>query len=369
MGLFQDPRFWQGLKITKEVLTDRLLKVGSSITLVNIRKIVIKNTVIAMFLLPLFFAPLLAYAGVFSFISSLFTTASAETEEVETNLQNIPLLQATNSPLATATSTDETLIIVENNSLSKESIVSGDDKTTVSDLISLYVVHSGDTLPAIAKMFGVTVNTIKWANDIKGNTISVGQTLVILPITGIRHTVKSGETIQSIAKLHKGDVDEIIQYNNLEVGEKLKIGDVIIIPDGEAPASVSGSSSGTKLSSQPTYSGYYMRPIVGGVKTQGIHGHNGVDLASVNGANILASANGEVIIARTGWNGGYGTYIVIKHGNGTQTLYAHLSGLAVSAGQTVRQGQLIGYMGRTGSVKGPTGVHLHFEIRGARNPF
>jgi murein DD-endopeptidase MepM/ murein hydrolase activator NlpD len=218
-------------------------------------------------------------------------------------------------------------------------------------------------------MFGqVAVNTIKWANDIKGSTLTVGQTLVILPITGIRHTVKSGETIQSIAKLHKGDVDEIVQYNNLAIDEKLKIGDVIIVPDGEAPATVS-VSGGTKNTSQPSYSGYYMRPIIGGVKTQGVHGHNGVDLASTLGANILASADGEVIIARTGWNGGYGTYIVIKHGNGTQTLYGHLSGLAVSAGQTVRQGQVIGYMGRTGSVKGPTGVHLHFEIRGARNPF
>jgi LysM repeat protein len=336
--------------------------------MVNIRRISAKNSVLALFLLPLFFVPLLAYAGVFSFLSNLFTTASAETEQVESNLQNIPLLQSTNSPLAFSTTTLDSTIIIEGNSLSKETIVASDDKNTDSDLISLHVVHEGDTLPAIAKMFGVTVNTIKWANDIKGSTLTVGQTLVILPITGIRHTVKSGETIQSIAKLHKGDVDEIVQYNNLAIDEKLKIGDVIIVPDGEAPATVS-VSGGTKNTSQPSYSGYYMRPIIGGVKTQGVHGHNGVDLASTLGANILASADGEVIIARTGWNGGYGTYIVIKHGNGTQTLYGHLSGLAVSAGQTVRQGQVIGYMGRTGSVKGPTGVHLHFEIRGARNPF
>jgi murein DD-endopeptidase MepM/ murein hydrolase activator NlpD len=120
----------------------------------------------------------------------------------------------------------------------------------------------------------------------------------------------------------------------------------------------------------PVYDGYYMRPIIGGVKTQGVHGHNGVDLASSYGAKIYASADGEVLISKnSGWNGGYGSYIVLKHGNGTQTLYGHLSGTAVSAGDTVKQGQVIGYMGNSGQVTGHTGIHLHFEIRGARNPF
>src|SRR6185503_16107771 len=106
----------------------------------------------------------------------------------------------------------------------------------------------------------------------------------------------------------------------------------------------------------------------GGIKTQGIHGHNGVDLASSYGSDILASAEGEVIISKnSGWNGGYGSYIVIKHGNGTQTLYGHLSATTVSVGDHVTQGQLIGKMGHSGQVTGHTGTHLHFEIRGARN--
>lgn len=344
---------------------------GSNLSLVRIKKILAGNLFLALFLLPLIFTPILAHAGVFSFITSLFSsTVSAEEEDVPVNLQNIPLLQSTNSPLSLiSSSTEGTPVIVEGTSLSKEVIVSGEENNIDSDLISLYVVHPGDTLPAIAKMFGVSVNTIKWANEIGSKGISVGQTLVILPISGIKHVVKPGDTIQSIAKLHKGDVDEIIQYNNLSVGEKLKTGDIIIVPDGEAPASYSGSSKTNLNYSGPSYAGYYMRPIVGGVKTQGIHGHNGVDLASSYGANIYAAADGEVLIARTGWNGGYGTYVVIKHGNGTQTLYGHLSGLNVSPGQSVKQGQLIGFMGRSGSVRGATGVHLHFEVRGARNPF
>lgn len=369
MGLFQDPGFWQGLKSTKEAVTDKLLKVGSSTSLVTIRKNIIGNFQILL-LLPLFFVPILAYAGVFSFIANIFTeTASAEEDIPPQNLQNMPILQAVNSPIAFSTTTENSPIIVEGTSLSKEAIVVGDDKNAESDLISLYVVHSGDTLPAIAKMFDVSVNTIKWANDLKDGKVTVGQTLIILPITGIKHIVKSGETIQSIAKLHKADIDEIMQYNNLAKGDKLIVGDIIIVPDGEAPA-VSGTTGGSKGgSSYPVYAGYYMRPIIGGVKTQGIHGHNGVDLASSYGSNILAAADGEVIIARSGWNGGYGTYIVIKHSNGTQTLYGHLSGLNVSVGQSVKQGQVIGFMGNSGSVKGKTGIHLHFEVRGARNPF
>ena len=103
-------------------------------------------------------------------------------------------------------------------------------------------------------------------SDIKGNTITVGQTLVILPISGIQHVVKSGDTLQSIAKLHKGDLDEVLQYNNLAKNSKLAIGDVIVVPDGEVVSISSGSKSGTSGSkSSPAYVGYYMRPIVGDI--------------------------------------------------------------------------------------------------------
>jgi murein DD-endopeptidase MepM/ murein hydrolase activator NlpD len=103
------------------------------------------------------------------------------------------------------------------------------------------------------------------------------------------------------------------------------------------------------------------------VKTQGIHGHNAVDLASSYGTNIMAAADGTVIVAKIGgWNGGYGNYVVINHPNGTQTLYAHMSSISVSVGQGVTQGESIGRMGETGDA---TGVHVHFEIRGAPNPF
>lgn len=340
---------------------------GSDRTAVNI----MTSLFLGLFLLTSAFIPTSAHAGVFSFISNLFSSSDALAEQTEQpNSQNIALLQAAISPGQNSSTTESDITIVDGTSLLPETPKIADSKTVNEDQISLYVVRKGDTLPAIAKMFDVSVNTIRWGNDIKGNSISVGQTLVILPISGIQHVVKSGETLQSIAKLHKGDLEEILQYNNLSKNSKLAVGDVIVVPDGEA---VTTSSSGTTTSkpapSYPVYEGYYLRPIVGGVRTQGLHDRYAVDLSAAYGTNILASASGVVQIARTGWNGGYGNYIIIKHGNGTQTLYGHLSGILVSAGDYVEQGQVIGKMGNTGRVKGPTGIHLHFEIRGAKNPF
>lgn len=240
-----------------------------------------------------------------------------------------------------------------------------------SDQISVYVVREGDTLSQIADMFGVTINTIRWANDIPAKgSIRPDQTLVILPITGVKHIVKKGDTLASIIKKYKADKEEVLQFNGLENGVTLAVGDELIIPHGEvAPAAKApGSTGGTKTyGGGPSYAGYYMRPVAGGTRTQGIHGFNGVDISSSHGAAIYAAAAGEVIISKAdGWNGGYGSYVVIKHDNGTQTLYAHLSSVSVSVGQTVSQGAVIGGMGATGK---STGTHLHFEVRGATNPF
>jgi len=236
--------------------------------------------------------------------------------------------------------------------------------------ISVYIVRQGDTISEIAEMFGVSANTILWANDIKTGSIKVGQELIILPISGVRHTVKSGDTIQTVAKKYKADVGDILSYNGLADGVKLKQGDIIIIPDGVISASQTSRAkiTGSQIAGgYPVYAGYYLRPIAGGRKTQGVHGNNGVDLAAPTGTPILAAAGGRVIVSRHGgYNGGYGTYVVISHSNGTQTLYAHMSRNNVSAGQSIEQGQVIGAVGSTGKSTGP---HLHIEIRGAKNPF
>lgn len=246
-----------------------------------------------------------------------------------------------------------------------------DVETYKFDQITTYTVRNGDTLLEIADMFGVSVNTILWANDlVRADTLKVGQTLVILPVTGIKHTVKKGDTVSGIAKKYKTEVEEIVIFNGLDEGKPLEVGSIVIVPDAELSES-SGpafpSSGVRKYSVAPNLIGYFLRPIVSGRKTQGIHGYNGVDLADSCGSPVLASAAGDVLIAkRNGWNGGYGRYIVVKHNNGTQTLYSHLQDVFVSPGWHVPQGYKIGTIGSTGR---STGCHVHFEVRGAKNPF
>jgi LysM repeat protein len=235
--------------------------------------------------------------------------------------------------------------------------------------ISTYVVRKGDTIQGIAKMFDVSASTIVWANDIKNGIIKEGDTLVILPISGVQHIVKKGDTIEGIAKQYKADAYDIARYNERDIKATLAVGEVLIVPDGEVALvqKTSGTTSKLRGAGGPSYEGYYLRPIIGGRKSQGLHGYNGVDLATYIGAPIFAAAEGDVIVGmKTGWNGGYGKYIVIAHPNGTQTLYAHAIDIYVGVGDHVVKGQLIGLVGSTGKSTGP---HLHFEVRGAKNPF
>lgn len=240
------------------------------------------------------------------------------------------------------------------------------------DRISVYVVRKGDTLSDVAKMFGVSVNTIVWANDLRNaSDVRPGDTLVILPVSGVERAIVKGDTLNSLAKKYGADADEIAQYNGLDPAAPLEIGSTIIIPGGEISVPVTAQRSRPSpiiVGGGSFQAGYYVNSVPGGVITQGIHGWNGVDIGAVRGTPVRAAAGGMVIIARGGgaWNGGYGNYAVISHDNGTQTLYSHMKSVIVSSGQPVSSGQVIGYVGATGR---STGAHLHFEVRGAENPF
>jgi LysM repeat protein len=311
-------------------------------------------------------------AGVFSFVSDLFSV-SKKTEIIKEdvyNSQTIPVLRAALNTDPNPAKGGGDIIVIDNKALLSEAGPSGtiaeiEERPASSDQISIYVVREGDSLSQIAKMFSVSTNTIVWANDIKqGSFITPGQTLVILPITGIRHTVIKGETVKSIAKKYTGNYEEILQYNDLTLESTIAIGDIIVVPDGEiVTAKYTNTNTIVKGSNSPSYNGYYIKPVNGKL-SQGLHGYNAIDIAAPMGTPIVASASGEVIISRSsGWNGGYGNYIVIKHDNETQTLYSHNSSNIVYSGQYVVQGQVIGYIGSTGR---STGAHLHFEIRGAK---
>jgi LysM repeat protein len=272
------------------------------------------------------------------------------------------------------------ITVVDDRALSPEVGVVGTaldiEQTQNNGKISIYEVRDGDTLSQIAEMFDISANTIRWANDLSG-AIQPGQILVILPVTGITHKVKSGGTIADIAKIYNADVREIALFNGIEVDAQLEKGDEIIVPNVDPVVkddSSSKSGSKTKLtqpyvasySGPAAPSGYYMNPVPGAILTQNLHGYNAVDFGAPTGTPVYASATGRVIDSRYGgWNGGYALMIIISHDNGTQTLYAHLSENMTKVGQKVKKGEIIGRVGSTGNSTGP---HLHFEVRGAKNP-
>lgn len=328
-----------------------------------------------------------AHAGLISFINSILgggqVSAKVKQTSISLNSQTMNILQAhtninpTADMVADATPVDggETLVP----DLAFSSATSTD---TTNTQISTYVIRPGDTISSVAKMFKVSINTILWANDLNGrSTLQTGQTLIILPISGISYAVQRGDTMTSIARKYKADVSDVLAYNDITMSTPLTPGMTLVIPYAEiaVPSAASNRSRGRiknapyeplidNVSLLPSYPGYYANPLPGGVETQGLHGHNAVDLAAPVGTPIRAAAAGTVIISKVngGWNGGYGNYVVISHPNGTQTLYAHMSRSSVSAGESVSQGEAIGYIGMTGLTTGP---HVHFEIRGARNPF
>jgi murein DD-endopeptidase MepM/ murein hydrolase activator NlpD len=230
-----------------------------------------------------------------------------------------------------------------------------------------YEVKPGDTVSIIAEKFGVSIDTIIWENNLKSvKEIKTGQTLRILPVSGVLYKVKPGETIYSIAKKHQVDPQLIVDwpYNSFANDETfaLDVGQTLIIPDGIKPketpitprriyATVPGAGLGT---------GQFAWPVGGQISQNYSWYHKGIDISNRGLPDVVASDGGTVILA--GWPSpwAYGNRIIVDHGNGYQTLYAHLSQVYVSPGQKVARGQTIGRMGSTGRSTGP---HLHFEIR------
>lgn len=236
-----------------------------------------------------------------------------------------------------------------------------------------YIVENGDTASKIAAKFGVSVNTILWANNLSnGSVLKPGQELIILPVTGVRHIVQSGDNLNSIAKKYKASLNEIMAFNNLKNETDIKIGQELIIPNGQLPTVISlAKDNGLRpmtedVSHLPILKNFFSLPVKGGWNTGILHYYNAVDIINSCGSPIYAANSGIVVDAKKGWNGGYGNYVKIQHFNGTLTLYAHLGEIYVNEGERVAQDQIIGTMSDTGHA---TGCHLHFEVRGAQNPF
>jgi len=235
------------------------------------------------------------------------------------------------------------------------------------DTIVNYVIVPGDTLESIAKKFGISVDTIKWANSLKTDSIKPEQTLKVPPVTGVVHKVVSGETIYSIAKKYKTSAQNIVNFIFNDFADidtfALRAGQTLYVPDG-----VIEEAQPKYMAMQPSFaqaqagvrgSSNFIWPTSGVITQYPIWYHMALDIANNGYPGILSADTGTVTFAGC-LNWGYGCHIMVDHGNGYQTLYAHLSSISVSAGQAVSQGQQIGVMGSTGR---STGAHLHFEIR------
>ena len=239
------------------------------------------------------------------------------------------------------------------------------DVLPTRDGLLIYKVQKGDNLAKIAANFGISLNTIIWANKkLNLNSLRVGQEIIILPVSGVLYDIQPGDTIDSIAEKYSVDINKIISYNVGLSPAKLESRQTIIIPYAK-PLKESYSVTQTL----PEYPGYFAIPTTGWNWGQ-LHNYNAVDIANACGTPVYASAEGMVSErAPSGWNGGYGIYVMIEHPNNTKTRYAHLQKTVVSAGDYVSQGDVIGYIGNTGQTHGVTGCHLHFEVIGAKNPF
>lgn len=229
-----------------------------------------------------------------------------------------------------------------------------------------YSIVSGDTLASIAKKFDISVDTIKWANDLKSDTIKPGEILKIPPITGVVHTVKSGDNIYTIAKKYKVDAQNIVNFPFNDFSDldtfSLTTGQILYVPGGvieEEKPSAPSTQFYAQIQAGVKGSSNFIWPTSGTITQYPIWYHMALDIANSSAPAVIAADTGTVTYAGC-LKYGYGCHIIVDHGNGYQSLYAHLSAIGVSPGQAVSKGQKIGAMGSTGN---STGTHLHFEVR------
>ncbi len=253
----------------------------------------------------------------------------------------------------------------------------GSTTTTTTQEVSrpevlYYTVKSGDTVLGIAQRFGLQPETLMWSNSFieqNPDRLKIGDQVRILPVDGVLHVVKPGDTLSSIAGKYETDMQSIVQYvaNGMtSESDTLPIGKEIVVPGGSKPyvaATVGGASTAysvTRPDGALAGSGNFSWPAAGYVSQGYWRGHPAIDIAGWVGSPVTAADSGYVVLAGGGWNGGYGNYVIVDHGNGYTTLYAHLNSIFVKPGETVSRGQQVGTMGNTGN---STGAHLHLEIR------
>lgn len=240
----------------------------------------------------------------------------------------------------------------------------------VRDKVITYTVEKGDTLSTIAKKFDISVDTIKWANDLSSDTVNSGDTLKILPVTGIFYKVSKGDTVQTIAKKYNTNAQKIVDFpfNDFANPETftLTAGQMVIVPDGEiTKPSAPRSSPNVYVAQAPVgkiSGGGFTWPIRGGISQFASWYHMALDITDPFGTPIYAAQDATVTRVSVGtYDGGYGNNVWIDNGSGVASHYAHMRDVNVGVGQQVYAGKtIVGWVGLTGRT---TGAHLHFEVR------
>lgn len=256
--------------------------------------------------------------------------------------------------------------------LSQDDVFQTKNTVTIRDEIISYTVQKGDTVSSIAQKFGISADTIKWANNLTSDDITIGDTLSILPVTGVAHKVVEGDTVYTIAKKYDINAQGIVDFPFNDFANpqtfSLVTGQIVIVPDGVKPEEQVKPqyTRQTYIATGPvtvTDAGFSW-PVGGSINQGYAWYHTGLDIGASVGTPVVAAQSGSVAqVYTSGWNFGYGTHVVISGDNGYSTLYAHMSGVNVSGGDRVVAGKtVVGWVGLTGRT---TGAHLHFEVRSA----
>ena len=236
-----------------------------------------------------------------------------------------------------------------------------------------YQAQSGDSLWSIAQQFDLEPETILWGNEWLSSVgvLQIGDTLKIMPTDGVLHTVKEGDTLETLERLHGTPQQKVLEYfgNGFDLTQpaELVVGQQIIIPNGTSPivwAEAQAPAAETRATGRSEYpnlgTGYFVWPIAPPYTLNQEYwgGHPAIDLNTYLRQPVFASDTGTV--AFSGWDDtGYGNLVIIDHGNGYRTYYAHNEANLVNPGQVVIQGQQVAESGSTGN---STGNHLDFRI-------